>query len=220
MKFRRNKSDDVETGADTGADSGAELETGAEDKAANGAKGPLDRSEVDIDDEAEDVIDLGGLLIRATPGVELQMQVDEPTQQVRAVLLVGTNGAAELRPFAAPRNGDIWDDMRRRIKSEVAQAGGTADEGEGSHGPELRMMLTVQTPDGKSVQQPSRVVGIPGPRWLLRATFYGRPAVEPADDGDVETALRNVIVVRGTSPMPPGDALPLTLPPNASPVQS
>ncbi len=27
--------------------------------------------------------------------------------------------------------------------------------------------------------------------------------------------MRDVVVVRGTTPVPPGDALPLTMPPNA-----
>jgi hypothetical protein len=31
----------------------------------------------------------------------------------------------------------------------------------------------------------------------------------------VESALRDVIVVRGNEPMPPGDPLPLTVPANA-----
>jgi hypothetical protein len=49
--------------------------------------------------------------------------------------------------------------------------------------------------------------------------LFGRPALEHQDDGDVETALRDVVVVRGTAPVPPGDALPLTMPPNAQRMQ-
>ena len=74
------------------------------------------------------------------------------------------------------------------------------------------------TPDGQAAQQPSRVMGIAGPRWLLRATFLGRPAVEPDPDGDIETALRDVVVVRGNDPMAPGEPLPLTMPANAQPM--
>lgn len=79
-------------------------------------------------------------------------------------------------------------------------------------------MMPVQTPEGQSGTQPSRVLGIEGPRWLLRATFLGRPAVEPRPDGDIEAALRDVVVVRGSSPMAPGEPLPLTMPGNARPV--
>jgi hypothetical protein len=80
-------------------------------------------------------------------------------------------------------------------------------------------MMPAKTPDGQAATQPSRVLGINGPRWLLRATFLGRPAVEPREDGELETALREVVVVRGGAPMAPGEALPLVMPNNARPVQ-
>jgi hypothetical protein len=63
------------------------------------------------------------------------------------------------------------------------------------------------------------VLGISGPRWLLRATLLGRPAVEAQEDGDVEAALRDVVVVRGNAPMAPGDPLPLNMPANAQPMR-
>ena len=132
-----------------------------------------------------------------------------------AVILAGETGAVELRAFAAPRHGDIWDGVRRQVAGEVARMGGTATEVEGPWGTEVKVSLTVTRDDGQRVQQASKVVGIPGPRWLLRATLFGRPAVEYDEAGDVETALRDVVVVRGGSPIPPGDALPLTMPPNA-----
>jgi hypothetical protein len=134
---------------------------------------------------------------------------------VVAVVLAGPTSAVELRAFAAPRNRDIWDDVRKQVAAEVARMGGTATETEGPYGTEIKVSLTVTRDDGQRVQQASRVVGIPGPRWLLRATMFGRPAMEHLEDGDVETALRDVVVVRGGTPVPPGDPLPLTVPPNA-----
>jgi hypothetical protein len=101
----------------------------------------------------------------------------------------------------------------------VTQRGGTVDHQEGPWGPELRVVLPVTMPDGRSGSQPSRVLGIRGPRWLLRATLFGRPAVEPAEDGEVESAVRDVIVVRGTEPLPPGDPIPLKVPDNLTPVE-
>jgi hypothetical protein len=148
-------------------------------------------------------------------GLELQLQVDEASGTVGGVLLAGQDGALELRPFAAPRNGDVWEDIRKQIAAEVTRQGGTATELDGPYGTELRVRLTVTRPDGTAVNQPSRVLGIAGPRWLLRATMFGRPAVEPDEDGDLETALRDVVVVRGTIPLPPGAPLPLTMPPGA-----
>ena len=121
----------------------------------------------------------------------------------------------EGRAFAAPRHGDIWETSRKAVAAEVAQMGGTATERQGPWGTELVVSLMVDTPQGGRAQQQSVVLGIPGPRWLLRATVFGRPAAAYDDEGDIETALRDIVVRRGTGPVPPGDALPLTMPPNA-----
>ncbi len=211
--FRRRKS---ATGDEEPAGESLEesLDAGSADPRA---RGPWDSSEVDLEAEPDSRVDLGSLLIRPVEGLEVQLQVDEASGQVAAVVVVGPEGAAELRAFAAPRNGDIWDDVRRAIAGEVAQMGGTASEGEGPFGPELLVSLSVELEDGQHATQPSRVLGIRGPRWLLRATLFGRPAVEPDAQGDIERALRDVVVVRGTEPVPPGDALPLTVPPQVRP---
>jgi hypothetical protein len=174
---------------------------------------------VNLEEEDRTRVDLGGLVVKGRPGLELRLQVDEASQQVAAVLLVGAEGALELRPFAAPRNGDIWADVRKQIAAETARRGGTATEVEGPYGTELQVMMPAKTPDGQAATQPSRVLGINGPRWLLRATFLGRPAVEPREDGELETALDDVVVVRGGSPMAPGEPLPLVMPSNARPVE-
>jgi len=215
--FRRKKADDEAevNGAEDPSD-----DRGLDEPVGPRANGPWDVSEVTIDEDDTSRVDLGSLLITPREGLDIQLQVDEASGQVVAVLLAGETGAVELRAFAAPRNGDIWPDVRRHVAAEVARMGGTATEVEGVHGTEMKVTLTVPREDGQRVQQSSRVVGIPGPRWLLRATLFGRPAVEHREDGDVETALREVVVVRGSSPIPPGDALPLTMPPNAQRMQA
>ncbi len=187
----------------------------AKEPAGPRSDGPWDVSEVTIEEDDPTRVDLGSLLVTPHEGLEVQLQVEESTGAVVAVVLAGEEGAAELRAFAAPRNGDVWDDVRRSVTAEVAQLGGTATEREGAFGTELAVSLVVQLDDGQHVQQVSKVVGIPGPRWLLRATLFGRPAVEHREDGDIERALRDVVVVRGGTPVPPGDPLPLVLPPNA-----
>ncbi len=72
--------------------------------------------------------------------------------------------------------------------------------------------MPVTLPDGKTGLQPSRVIGINGPRWLLRATLLGRPAVEPDAGTTFEDALTTVAVRRGAHAMPVGDPLALSLP--------
>jgi Protein of unknown function (DUF3710) len=209
--FRRRKSDadDALAAAEAEGAGPAQTPTGPR------ANGPWDVSEVRIDEDDSSRIDLGSLLLTPRDGLELQLQVDEASGEVAAVILAGETGAVELRAFAAPRNGDIWDAVRRQVAGEVARMGGTATELEGAYGTEVKVALTVTRDDGQRVQQASKVVGIPGPRWLLRATLFGRPAVEHLEDGDVETALRDVVVVRGSTPFPPGDPLPLTMPADA-----
>jgi hypothetical protein len=211
VRFRRKSDEDEAVSAEF-----AEEQTEEPNPRSDG---PWDSSEVTLDPEDPTKIDLGGLVLTGTPGLEVQLQVDEATAQVAGVLLAGQEGAVELRAFAAPRHGDIWDDVRAQIAAEVTRQGGTATEDSGAFGTELRVRMSVTTPDGKTVNQPSRVLGIAGPRWLLRATLFGKPAVAPDPDGEVEVALRQVVVVRGTGALAPGDPLPLVVPANARRVE-
>ncbi len=218
--FRRRKSDPQPPPGEVDADAEATLgdpTPGADPAAQPRAVGPWDVSELELDPEDESLVDLGGLIVRGRPDLQLQLQVDEASGEVVAVLMMAEEGAVELRPFAAPRNSDIWDDVRRQIAAETARLGGTATEADGPYGKELQVLVPVQAPDGQQLTQPSRVLGIGGPRWLLRATLLGKPAVEPEPDGLIESALRDVVVVRGNEAMPPGDPLPLRLPGGAEP---
>jgi hypothetical protein len=148
-------------------------------------------------------------------GAELRLQVDETTGEVQSVMLAAEEGALELRAFAAPRNGSLWEEVRPQIAADVAQHGGTATEREGRFGTELVCQMQVVMPDGSQVMQPSRIIGVNGARWLLRGTFLGLPAVEPEGAGEWEDALSSVVVHRGSHAMPVGDALPLSLPDDA-----
>jgi hypothetical protein len=177
-------------------------------------RGPWDRSETDADAEAEEggYIDLGGLVVRGRPGLELRMQVDEQAQEVSSVLLAGPESGVELRAFAAPRYEGIWDEVRQDIAAEAAKRGGTATERDGEFGVELILVVPIQAPDGRPATQTSRIVGVEGPRWLLRGTFLGKSATQPDPEGLVESAFREVIVVRGSGPMAPRDLIPMTVP--------
>lgn len=179
-------------------------------------QGPFDRSETSADENDDSYLDLGGLVVRGGPDLEIQLQVDEESGAVAAVLLTTLESGLELRAFAAPRNAGIWDDVRREIAAEASRYGGTATEQEGEFGTELHLVVTMQTPDGQPVTQPTRIVGVEGPRWLLRGTFFGESAVGPDPDGVVESAFRSVIVVRGDTAMAPRDQLPLQIPPELS----
>jgi hypothetical protein len=209
--FRRKAKD--EDPATTSADAVEETAT-----AETPVVGPFDSGDVDPEVlEAEDRIDLGALVITGMPGMELRLQVDEQSGQVQAILLVLEDSALELRAFAAPKKSGIWSEVRREIAAEASRMGGTATETDGPFGTELVLVVPVEDPDGQIFSQTSRVVGVDGPRWLLRATVLGRAAVEPDAAAPMEETLRNVIVVRGAEPMAVRESLPLRLPPGAQP---
>jgi hypothetical protein len=205
---RKGKNDEPETGETLD-------ETGTADVRA---EGPFDSTEVDAADlEAEDRIDLGALVVTGMPGMELGLQVDEQSGVVQAVLLMLDDSALELRAFAAPKTSGIWDEVRQEIAGEAARMGDTATETDGPFGTELVLVVPVEDPEGQVFSQTSRVIGVDGPRWLLRGTILGRAAVEPDAAEPMEATLRNTVVVRGNEPMAVRESLPLQMPPGAQP---
>ena len=209
MKFRR-KAEATETAADTAAETSAETSTGS---ARDSGTGPFDLAQVEGD--GVDRADLGSVLVPAIADRELRLQVDEQSGQVRAVMLAGSDGACEFQAFAAPRNGDLWSDVRPQIAEDMARRGGQATEREGRWGTELLCQMPVKRPDGTEATQPSRIIGINGDRWMLRASFLGRPAVDPDNAAEWEDALAQVVVRRGEQAMPVGEPLPVRLPDDA-----
>lgn len=203
MKFRRKSAPEPEA-ADESTD------TPVQDEGVPAL--PRDSSEVG--EEAE-MIDLGSLRIPPIAGRDVRLQVDEQSGTVQAVLIVGPDGALEVRAFAAPRHGALWEEARPQIAADTAQSGGTATERAGRFGTELMCSRPTQAPDGRAAVQPSRVVGVDGDRWMLRGTFVGRPAVEPDQSTEWDDAFAAIVVHRGNEAMPAGEALPVELPPQA-----
>ena len=58
----------------------------------------------------------------------------------------------------------------------------------------------------------ARFVGVDGPRWFLRGVISGEGTVDASAAADIEDIFRSVVVVRGTTPMPPRDPIPLHIP--------
>jgi hypothetical protein len=114
----------------------------------------------------------------------------------------------QLGAFAAPRNEGIWDEVRGEIADSLrSQRGGPKENPDGRFGTELLGTLAVE-----GGRLPVRFVGVDGPRWFLRAMFVGPAAVEDGPARPFEDALRQVVVVRGTDPLPVRDPIPLRLP--------
>ena len=175
--------------------------------------GPFDVSQVEGDEVHR--VDLGSVLVPPMEGRELRLQVDEASGVVRAVILAGSDGALEFQAFAAPRNGDLWSTVRPQIAEDLVKRGGEATEREGRWGTELVCQMPVKRPDGTAATQPSRIIGINGERWMLRASLLGRPALDPEATSDWEDALAQIVVRRGAQAMPVGEPLPVNLPDDA-----
>lgn len=203
--------------ADPGSESAPVAPEATSAPASPRTDGPFDESQVRDDGVVR--VDLGALLIAPSEGRELRLQVDEASGDVQAVMLADPDGALELQAFAAPRNGDLWSTVRPQIMADITGRGGYAEEREGRFGTELVCQVPVQKPDGGVGLQPSRIVGINGQRWMLRASFLGRPAVQPDSAGEWEDALAQVVVRRGAGAMAVGEPLTAILPDQARRVQ-
>lgn len=171
------------------------------------ANGPWDESEIDLGDGVER-LDLGGMLVQGRPGIDVQVQVDEATGRISLVTLATKKASVQVQPYAAPRSGGMWADVRQQLAGSISSAGGLVDEVDGTFGRELQAQL--KGSDG--ALQPARFVGVDGPRWFLRAVFLGQ-AARPGEQADLlEGVLRSVVVVRGQEAMPMGAPIPLQLP--------
>ncbi|WP_110238597.1 DUF3710 domain-containing protein [Nocardioides gilvus] len=206
MKFRRKS-----TPAPGSAPAPASTESAPAESAPAGP-GPYDVNQIPDD---IDRVDLGALLVAPVQGCDLRLQVNEKSNEVAAVILAGEEGAIEFQAFAAPRTGGLWDEVRPQIAQDVARRGGETSEREGRFGTELLCKVPVDRKNPASDVQISRIVGVDGPRWMLRATFLGRPAIEPDNSDQWEHALSLVAVRRGDLAMPLATQLPFVMPPEA-----
>jgi len=204
--------DDYEGELDADDAEGAEGEDGAQPRTPTPSpRGPWDAA--DVDDEINR-LDLGPLQVPVPAGCEIRVEVQEDHTVTAATLIQG-NSALQMHVFAAPRTEGIWVDVRDEIVDSLRGSGGSAEPADGPFGPELKARIPAEVP-GQGVQlQPARFVGVDGPRWFLRGLFTGPAATDPVQAGVLESAFRDVVVVRGGEAMAPRDLLPLRLPKEA-----
>lgn len=172
--------------------------------------GPLDESEANA---VRPYVDLGGVKILPRPELALRLEVEEATKRVVAVALDFAESTLQVQPFAAPRSSGLWHEIRQQIADQIRKQGGQVAEAEGSFGPELHAQIpTGSQPGGTRL---ARFVGVDGPRWFLRGVISGKAAVEAEAAAKIEELFRSVVVVRGSTPMPPRDLIPLHVPASA-----
>ncbi|KQM83296.1 DUF3710 domain-containing protein [Agromyces sp. Leaf222] len=179
---------------------------------------PDDRASAGPFDEAEanpvrPYVDLGGLKVLPREGLHVRLEVEEGTKRVVAIGLDYANSTLQVQPFAAPRNSGLWHEIRAQIADQIARQGGTTTVREGTFGPEVLAQIPVAAAEGQTGHQRlARFIGVDGPRWFLRGVIAGEAAVDPTAAAKVEDLFRSIVVVRGSTPMPPRDLIPLRMP--------
>ena len=171
--------------------------------------GPFDDSEAN---PVRPYIDLGGIKILPREGLNLRLEVEEQSKRIVAVGLDYADSSLQVQPFAAPRTGGLWDETRDQIRQQIRQQGGRVEEREGPLGAELLAEVPVAGPDGTQGKRLARFVGVDGPRWFLRGVIGGAATSDVEAAARVEDLFRSIVVVRGGSPMPPRDLIPLKMP--------
>ena len=178
--------------------------------------GPLDESEANA---VRPYVDLGGVKILPRPELQLRLEVEEGSKRVVAVGLDSERSTLQVQPFAAPRNSGLWHEIRQQIIEQIQKQGGTTQVVVGNFGPEVLAEIPVAAgqPGGPRL---ARFIGVDGPRWFLRGVIAGEGATNPETAAKVEDLFRSIVVVRGTTPMPPRDLIPLHMPATGTPTET
>jgi hypothetical protein len=175
--------------------------------------GPLDEAEAN---QVRPYVDLGGVKILPRPELTLRLEIEEGSKRVVAVALDYAESTLQVQPFAAPRTSGLWHEIRAQILDQLRKQGGRVEEATGPFGPEVRAEIPAPagaTPPGSRL---ARFVGVDGPRWFLRGVISGKAVGDPEAAAQVEELFRSIVVVRGSSPMPPRDLIPLHVPASAA----
>lgn len=193
-----------------GVDEHEQAKSAPEDRATTG---PLDEGEANA---VRPYVDLGGVKILPREGLQLRLEVEESSQRVVAVGLDYAGSSLQVQPFAAPRSTGLWHEIRHQIVDQIAKQGGTTKLTDGPFGPELLAEIPAAAPGQPGTKRLARFIGVDGPRWFLRGVIAGDAVVKPESAALVEDLFRSIVVVRGTTPMPPRDLIPLTVPQSSS----
>lgn len=178
------------------------------DRAENG---PLDESEANA---VRPYVDLGGVKLVPREGLQLRLEIEEGTKRVVAVSIDHAGSTLQVQPFAAPRTSGLWNEIRAQIVEQLRTQGAETQERDGVFGREVVATIPVTGGDAGATRI-ARFVGVDGPRWFLRGVVSGRGALEPDAAQAIDDVFRSIVVVRGTTPMPPRDLIPLQVPQGA-----
>ena len=167
--------------------------------------GPWDISE-DNGPDYDEYLSLGSFYIPFVQGIQLRLKASKADNTLLGATVTIGRSSLELEAFAAPKTMGLWDDVR----DDLVAANPAAKVEPGIFGAEVR--LPIQLPNGK--KHITRIVGVDGPRWMLRGIFSG-PAADDPDSPEAKVLDRffsYIVVDRGEEPLAPRDLIPMAQP--------
>lgn len=171
--------------------------------------GPIDIADAE---SVEGMLDLGVLHLPRESGVRVQFTINRATRSAIGALVQMVGSSVTLTVLAAPKSDTLWPDMRDELVESITSGGGTASFREGPFGPEVEALIP--KPEVNETRH-VRLVGVDGPRWMLRAEIVGQAVTDSEAREAVYDYLRRVVVDRGSDPHPVRDVIELTMPESA-----
>ncbi|KAA8817092.1 DUF3710 domain-containing protein [Bifidobacterium callitrichos] len=165
-------------------------------------RGPWDVNDEDVPDY-DDYLDLGAYYLPFMQNIELRIKANRATRAILGSTITYQHSSLEIEAYAAPKTLGLWEDWR----SDFLEANKNASADKGVFGTEIKLPVAVKA--GRTVI--TRIVGVDGPRWMLRGIFSGVAATDP--DAEETKALNEffskIVVERGEEPLAPRDLIPM-----------
>lgn len=164
------------------------------------SRGPWDVDDEDVPDYDE-YLDLGAYYLPFLQQIELRIKANRSTGAVLGATVTYKKSSLEIEAYAAPKTLGLWEDIREDLLESNAKAKAV----NGVFGTEVSLPVAVK--GGKSVT--TRIVGVDGPRWMLRGIFSGTAATDPHSQ-ETQTLNRffaDIVVERGEEPLAPRDLI-------------
>lgn len=164
------------------------------------------------DEDEPDFLDLGSLRIPFLDDMNVELDLDQDTNQVVSVSISTGNSIVSIQAFSAPSDEQAWPSVRDAILTELSSQHVETTVEIGSFGTQILCFMPTLDEQGTQLVQNIRFVGIDGPRWFLRCTIGGDAAKPSKESQVIDDLISKIEVLRGDSPMPPGELLPLEIP--------
>ena len=193
------------------ADAAEDAESESVDDGDDAFDGPWDIDDPDVPDFSK-YLDVGSMRLPYVQGIQqLRLKISPDKKFITGAIITAGQASLEMEAFAAPKSSGLWNDIR----AELIEAHPDAKETDGEFGTEL--LLPVPIPGGRHIV--TRVVGVDGPRWMLRGIFTGNAVKDGTHEAEVLVKLfKGTIVERGAEPLAPRDLIPMHPPVQAKAV--